>query len=173
MWKLLVLCLCSSPEPWVTAGWVQGTLSISFAASYFVKWERRARPFPVLTCSSATGSSYDYVHCEGLMETLVSLLPNVYFLTLAPYTPGMGLHSFPHFSVEVQGAFADLIWFISLDLNVDFKAKIRTRQTEKSCLIFTCVLACRSHCSWDMVWASSICTKRSGWREQLGTPQLI
>lgn len=83
------------------------------------------------------------------METLVSLPSNVYFLTVAPYTSGMGLHSFPYFTEEMQEAFADLIgfeliWFISLDLNVDFKAKIRTRPTEKSCLILTCVLACQS-----------------------------
>ena len=114
--------------------------SVWFLAPYFVKWERRTRPFPMLTCSSATHSSYDTVHFEGLKETVLSLPPNIYCLTVAPYSSGMGLHSFSHFSVEMQGAFADLIgfdliWFISLDLNVDFNSKIRTRQTEKSCLI--------------------------------------
>ena len=65
----------------------------------------------MLTCSSATGNSYDNVHFEGLMETLVSLPSNVYFLTVAPYTSGMGLHSFPYFTEEMQEAFADLIGF--------------------------------------------------------------
>ena len=38
------------------------------------------------------------LHHQG-SPTLVFLTPNIHLLTVAPYTTGMGLHSFPHFSV--------------------------------------------------------------------------
>lgn len=81
--------------------------------SYFAKWGRRTRLYSALWLAVLMWPAVlmTHVHFEGLMEMLVFLTPNVHLLTVAPYTSGMGLHSFPHFSVGAPWAFADSISF--------------------------------------------------------------